>query len=107
MKGVGDEVTLPKFAPVTEAPPSSLQKGMDCVFTQNLSQTLSWVEECSSQETDSNKKAGRPNKRRQRESEAELNKTLGNQTVISEILKGKKSNKEGKDNGRSPSTHKL
>lgn len=78
----------------------------DHIVTQNLSQNLSWVDYCSNQETNPIKKLGRPNKTTQREREVELNKKMGNKTVISKILKEKKTNKEGKDGDHSPSTHK-
>jgi len=107
LKEDGGEVTPLKYVPVSDAPLGSLLKGLDHVITQNLSQNLSWADDCCSQETDPTRKIGRPNKSTQREREAKLNKKLGNQSLISEILKGKKISREGKDGGRSPSTHKY
>lgn len=61
----GGEVT-PKTAPTPDFPSSihgSLLKDSERVVTRNMSQNLSWADECSSPETDPSKKKGQPSKR--------------------------------------------
>lgn len=53
------EVTPPKTAPAPDFPSSirgSLLKDSERVITRNMSQNLSWADECSSPETDPSKK---------------------------------------------------